>query len=130
MLYDDGGDRTQVVTAPKWSPHLKATRSTPLCSLSKGTRMRILLVAGAALAALLVAAPAHAESAQPVNPDGYADVVQFGAHEDHDLYPGPGNVIGDVRSAEASTGEGTGLSTFVMTVKEWMGSTPNPPGLG
>jgi hypothetical protein len=63
-----------------------------------------------------------------VNPDGYADVVQFGAHEDHDLYPGPGNVIGDVRSAEASTGEGTGLSTFVMTVKEWTGSTPNPEG--
>jgi hypothetical protein len=77
--------------------------------------------------ALASTAPASAQSAQPDDPDGYAEVVQFGAHEDHDLYPAPGNVIGDVRSEIASSGEGVGISTFVQVLKAAVGSTPNPP---
>jgi hypothetical protein len=73
-------------------------------------------------------APAFADGAQPADPNGYAEVVQFGAHEDHDLYPAPGNVIGNVRSEVASSGAGGGVSPFVQVIKSAVGSTPSPPG--
>ena len=72
--------------------------------------------------------PASAESAKPDDPNGYAEVIRFGAQEDHDAYPGPGNVVGGRRSDIASSGDGGSLSTFVQTIKEIVGSTPNPPG--
>lgn len=90
--------------------------------------MRTLLFAMAVVAAIGTATAAHADSAKPADPNGYGGVVSFGAREDHDLYPGPGNVIGDVRSAVASGGDGTGLSEFVKSVKGFTGSTPKPPG--
>jgi hypothetical protein len=65
--------------------------------------------------------------ATPDNPSGYGGIVQFGAQEDHDLYPGPGNVIGDVRSGIATTSDEKGLAPFVESVRESAGSTPNPP---
>jgi hypothetical protein len=82
----------------------------------------------ALLAALAGGASASAESAKPDDPNGYAVIVQFGAREDHDLHPGPGNVIGDVRSGVASSGEGAGVSAFVHEIKTEAGSTPSPPG--
>ena len=70
-----------------------------------------------------------ADPASPENPSGYAEVVSFGAQEDHDLYPGPGNVIGDVRSDIASGGGGTGVSNFVDLVRTATDSKPSPSGL-
>ena len=90
--------------------------------------MRTFLFAMAILAAIGTATAANADSAKPADPNGYGVVVSFGAREDHDLYPGPGNVIGDVRSGVARSGEGTGVSEFVASVRVDTSSTPNPPG--
>jgi len=69
----------------------------------------------------------NANSAKPEDPNGYGEIVRFGAREDHDLYPGPGNVVGGVRSDIASSGPGE-LSNFVKGRQELGGSRPNPPG--
>lgn len=90
--------------------------------------MRKLILALTAIAAIGGVGTVHADSAKPDDPNGYAEVVSFGAQEDHDLYPGPGNVVGDVRSDVASSGEGHGVSEFVDQVKGFTGSLPNPPG--
>ena len=74
------------------------------------------------------AALAYGDSAKPANPSAYGDVVQFGARQDHDLFPGPGNTIGDVRSNIAKNSDTRGVAPFVESVKETFGSTPNPPG--
>jgi len=68
-------------------------------------------------------------AATPDNPRQYGQSVKFGATEDHDITPGPGNVVGDNRSTWAKNGTfGTGLGTFVRDFREDVGSTPNPPG--
>jgi hypothetical protein len=72
--------------------------------------------------------PASAESAKPDDPNGYGEVVNFGAREDHDVYPDPCNVVGGRRSDIASSGDDVGLSTFVHMIKAIVGSTPSPPG--
>jgi hypothetical protein len=77
--------------------------------------------------ALIGAAPTQADSAKPEDPNGYGEVVNFGAREDHDVYPGPGNVIGGVRSDIATSGPGE-LGSFVQQRRQDFGSTPNPPG--
>jgi hypothetical protein len=68
----------------------------------------------------------NANSAKPDEPNGYAKVVKFGAREDHDLHPAPGNVVGGVRSNEASSGDRVGISTFVRGIQEAVGSRPKP----
>lgn len=87
------------------------------------------MLAGSVLA-IIDCAPAVAESAAPADPNRYAEVVSFGAQEDHDLYPGPGNVVGGRRSDVASSGDGVGLSTFVTAIRTAVGSVPTPPGQG
>jgi hypothetical protein len=36
--------------------------------------------------------------------------VSFGAQEDHDLYPGPGNVVGGFRHDAARNADGPGVA--------------------
>jgi hypothetical protein len=71
-----------------------------------------------------------AESAKPEDPNGYGERVRFGAKEDHDIYPGPGNVVGGFRHDAARNSEGPGVSAEVQEFREGTGSTPNPPGQG
>jgi len=78
------------------------------------------------LAGVAWAAP-PTDPAKPEDPNGYGEIVRFGAREDHDLYPGPGNVVGGVRSDIASSGPGE-LSSFVKGRQELGGGRPNPPG--
>ena len=40
--------------------------------------------------------------------------VSFGAQEDHDLYPGPGNVVGGVRHDLARNDVGPGVAVEVQ----------------
>jgi len=90
--------------------------------------MRIMLVITLFFGAISSAFAFDLIPATPLDPDGYGDIVEFGAQEDHDLYPGPGNVVGDVRSSIATSSTDQGLSPFVQSIREEAGSTPTPPG--
>jgi hypothetical protein len=65
--------------------------------------------------------------AKPENPNAYGQLVQERAHWDHDIFPAPGSVVGNMRSVYAQTHE-RGMSTQVEFVKGVVGSLPNPPG--
>ena len=90
--------------------------------------MRLVVPLALAIACSCAGLAYAAESAKPDDPNAYGDVVQFGARQDHDLFPGPGNTIGDVRSNIAKNSDDRGVAPFVEGVKETFGSTPNPPG--
>ena len=68
-----------------------------------------------------------ADSAKPENPSGYSTIVSSHAREDHDNWPGPGNVVGGRRGDVAPLGPGD-LRDLVNFVKDVMGTQPNPPG--
>ncbi len=57
----------------------------------------------------------------PENPKGWGERVSFGAQEDHDLYEGPGNVVGGFRHDNARNGEGPGVAAEIYGFMEEFG---------
>ena len=54
------------------------------------------------------------DNAPPADPKGWGERVSFGAQEDHDLYPGPGNVVGGFRHDAARNDVGPGVAAEVQ----------------
>jgi hypothetical protein len=78
---------------------------------------------------LSMSSPAFSwDPATPDDPDAYGEFVQERAQWDHDVLPGPGNAVGDMRSGLAKNSTNRGLQPQVKFIRELVGSTPNPPG--
>ena len=72
-----------------------------------------------ALTAIPITSAQAAGSAKPADPNGYGERVRFGATEDHDIYPGPGNVVGGFRHDAARNSDGPGVAAEVkVSAKE------------
>ena len=73
--------------------------------------MRIIILS--ALLLTFTSAQTFAQGAPPVNPKGWGERVNFGAREDHSLYPGPGNVVGGFRHNAARNDNGPGVASEI-----------------